>query len=165
METNSNPKKEAGTDKQEVFTYKQGQYPPRRRKDTTPKIDPHLAVELVYAELKRVEAYTKRIEDAAVRKVQMDEKSIQNAVNSLKSPLSEYNKVLSDYRQQADSMKKGGYVDKRYNLYSILAVVVSLLFSCLLCYLWTDAAKDRDRYKQYYEYLHQHREQQRVNKG
>lgn len=65
METNSNSKKEAGTDKQEVFTYKQGQYPPRKRKDITPKINPQLAVELVYAELKNVEAYTKRMEEAA----------------------------------------------------------------------------------------------------
>lgn len=55
METNSRPEKE-------VSTSKQGQYRPRR-KDTTPKVNPQLAVELVYQELKRVEAYTKRIED------------------------------------------------------------------------------------------------------
>lgn len=59
METNSNPKP-----KTEDFTYKQGQYSPRKRKDTTPKVNPQLAVELVYQELKRVEAYTKRIENA-----------------------------------------------------------------------------------------------------
>ena len=28
--------------------------------------------------------------------------------------------------------------------------VISLLFACFMCYLWTDAAKDRDNYKQYY---------------
>ena len=33
-------------------------------KDTTPKVNPQLAVELVFQELKRVESYTKRIEDA-----------------------------------------------------------------------------------------------------
>lgn len=157
METNSNPKTED-------FTYKQGQYPPRKRKDTTPKINPQLAVELVYKELKCVEGYTKRIEDAAARKVQMDEKSIENAVNSLKSPLSDYNKVLSDYRQQADSMKKGGYVDKRYTLYSILVVLVSLLFACLMCCLWRDAAKDRDNYKRYYEYYQEQVREQKGNK-
>ncbi len=61
METNSRPEKE-------VSTSKQGQYRPRR-KDTTPKVNPQLAVELVYQELKRVEAYTKRIEDATAKKV------------------------------------------------------------------------------------------------
>ena len=25
-----------------------------------------------------------------------------------------------------------------------------VLFACFMCYLWTDAAKDRDNYKQYY---------------
>ena len=35
-----------------------------RKKDTTPRVNPQLAVELVYQELKRVEVYTKRIEDA-----------------------------------------------------------------------------------------------------
>ena len=29
----------------------------------------------------------------------------------------------------------------------------SLLFACLMCYLWVDAAKDRDNYKRYYEYF------------
>lgn len=51
METPSNPKTED-------YTYKQGQYSPRKRKDTTPKVNPQLAVELVFQELKRVEAYT-----------------------------------------------------------------------------------------------------------
>lgn len=63
METNSRPEKEASTSKQ-------GQYRPRR-KDTTPKVNPQLAVELVYQELKRVEAYTKRIEDATAKKMEM----------------------------------------------------------------------------------------------
>ena len=62
METNSRPEKE-------VSTSKQGQYRPRR-KDTTPRVNPLLAVELVYQELKRVEAYTKRIEDATAQKIQ-----------------------------------------------------------------------------------------------
>ena len=34
-----------------------------------------------------------------------------------------------------------------------------------MCYLWTDAAKDRDNYKQYYEYYQeQAREQKGINK-
>ena len=49
METSSNPKTED-------YTYKQGQYSPRKRKDTTPKVNPQLAVEIVFQELKRVEA-------------------------------------------------------------------------------------------------------------
>ena len=49
METNSRPEATASP-------VKQGQYSPRKRKDTTPKVNPQLAVELVYQELKRVEA-------------------------------------------------------------------------------------------------------------
>ena len=55
METNSQPEAAAST-------VKQGQYSPRKRKDTTQRVNPQLAVELVYQELKRVEVYTKRIE-------------------------------------------------------------------------------------------------------
>ena len=72
METPSNPKTED-------YTYKQGQYSPRKRKDTTPKVNPQLAVELVFQELKRVEAYTKRIEDATAKKVEMDRGSLERA--------------------------------------------------------------------------------------
>ena len=57
METNSHPEAAASN-------VKQGQYSHRKRKDTTPRVNPQLAVELVYQELKRVEVYTKRIEDA-----------------------------------------------------------------------------------------------------
>lgn len=92
METPSNPKTED-------YTYKQGQYSPRKRKDTTPKVNPQLAVELVYQELKRIEGYTKRIEDATARKVQIDGKSLEIAENCLKS-------VLTDFEQQENRMKK-----------------------------------------------------------
>ena len=126
METPSNPKTED-------YTYKQGQYSPRKRKDTTPKVNPQLAVELVFQELKRVEAYTKRIEDAE---------------NRLKN-------VLADFERQGNRMKNGSYVDKNVSMYSILCAVFSLLFACLMCYLWVDAAKDRDNYKRYYEYFQQ----------
>lgn len=78
METPSNPKTED-------YTYKQGQYSPRKRKDTTPKVNPQLAVELVFQELKRVEAYTKRIEDATTKKVEIDRGSFENAENRLKT--------------------------------------------------------------------------------
>lgn len=131
--------------KTEDYTYKQGQYSPRKRKDTTPKVDPQLAVELVYQELKRIEAFTKRIEDATRKKIQIDRSSFESAENGLKN-------VLSGFVRQADRMKNGSYVDKTTSMYSILCAVFSLLFACLMCYLWVDAAKDRDNYKRYYEY-------------
>lgn len=141
METPSNPKTED-------YTYKQGQYNPRKRKDTTPKVNPQLAVELVFQELKRVEAYTKRIEDATAKKVQVDMSELERAENRLKT-------VLSDFEKQGNRMKNGGYVDKRVSLWTILCALFSLLFACLMCYLWMDAVKDRDSYKRYYEYYWQ----------
>ena len=144
METNSRPEKE-------VSTSKQGQYRPRR-KDTTPKVNPQLAVELVYQELKRVEAYTKRIEDATSKKVQIDGENLESAEKRLKN-------VLADFERQGNRMKNGGYVDKRVSFYSILCAVISLLFACLMCYLWVDAAKERDRYQPFYEYYQQMQEQ------
>ena len=150
METNSRPEKE-------VSTSKQGQYRPRR-KDTTPKVNPQLAVELVYQELKRVEAYTKRIEDATAKKVQIDGENLESAEKRLKN-------VLSDFERQGNRMKNGGYVDKRVSFYSILCAVISLLFACLMCYLWTDAAKERDRYQPFYEYYQQQMQEQKEGKG
>jgi len=120
-------------------------------------VNPQLAVELVYQELKRVEAYTKRIEDAATQKVQIDGKGLENAENRLKS-------VLADFERQGNRMKNGGYVDKRVSFYSILCVVISLLFACLMCYLWVDAAKDRDNYKRYYEYYQEQAIERKGNK-
>lgn len=134
--------------KTEDYTYKQGQYSPRKRKDTTPKVDPQLAVELVYQELKRIEVFTKRIEEATLKKIQIDRSSFESAENGLKN-------VLSGFVRQADRMKSGSYVDKTTSMYSILCAVFSLLFACLMCYLWVDAAKDRDNYKRYYEYFQQ----------
>lgn len=92
METPSNPKTED-------YTYKQGQYSPRKKKDTTPKVNPQLAVELVFQELKRVEAYTRRIEDATAKKVEIDMGSLESAENRLKS-------VLADFERQGNRMKK-----------------------------------------------------------
>ena len=109
METPSNPKTED-------YTYKQGQYSPRKRKDTTPKVNPQLAVELVFQELKRVEAYTKRIEDATAKKVEMDRGSLESAENRLKS-------VLADFERQGNRMKNGSYVDKKVSMYSILCAL------------------------------------------
>lgn len=134
--------------KTEDYTYKQGQYSPRKRKDTTPKVDPQLAVELVYQELKRIEVFTKRIEEATQKKIQIDRSNFESAENGLKN-------VLSGFVRQADRMKNGNYVDKTTSMYSILCAVFSLLFACLMCYLWVDAAKDRDNYKRYYEYFQQ----------
>lgn len=149
METNSRP--------EATYTVKQGQYSPRRRKDTTPRVNPQLAVELVYQELKKVEVYTERIEKATAEKVQIDGKSLESAEKRLKN-------VLTDFERQGDRMQRSGYVDKRVTLYSILGIIFSLLFACLMCYLWTDAAKDRDRYKLYYEYYQEQAREQRENK-
>ena len=87
METNSHPEAAASN-------VKQGQYSPRKRKDTTPRVNPQLAVELVYQELKRVEVYTKRIEDATARKVQIDGKSLESAENRLLEVLTVYGKSM-----------------------------------------------------------------------
>ena len=86
METNSHPEAAASN-------VKQGQYSPRKRKDTTPRVNPQLAVELVYQELKRVEVYTKRIEDATARKVQIDGKSLESAENRLKNVLADFERL------------------------------------------------------------------------
>ena len=92
-----------------------------KRKDTTLKVKPQLAVELVYQELKRVEVYTKRIEDAT----EIDGNSLESAENRLK-------KVLEDFEWQGNRMKNGGYVDKQISSYSILCAVISLLFACFM---------------------------------
>ena len=83
METNSHPEAVAST-------VKQGQYSPRKRKDTAPKVNPQLAIELFFQEMGRIEAYTKRIEDATSRKVQIDGKSLESAENRLKNVLSDF---------------------------------------------------------------------------
>ncbi|MFQ7088112.1 MAG: hypothetical protein ACLRTD_27425, partial [Bacteroides sp.] len=71
---------------------------------------------------------------------------LESAENRLKN-------VLADFERQGNRMKNGSYVDKRVSMYSILCAVFSLLFACLMCYLWVDASKDRDNYKRYYEYF------------
>lgn len=150
MEKTSYQEKESSTS-----NTKRGQYSPRR-KDITPKVNPQLAVELVFQEIKRIEAFTKRIENATARKVQVDENSLENAENILKN-------VLSGFEKQGYRMKNSGYVDKRVSLWTILCTVFSLLFACLMCYLWVDAAKDRDRYKPFYEYYQQQMQEQKEN--
>jgi NAD dependent epimerase/dehydratase family enzyme len=55
----------------------------QEKKDSTPKVNPQLAVELVYQELKRVEAYTKRIENAMEKGSQL-EMSIEELIKTLK---------------------------------------------------------------------------------
>lgn len=113
METPSNPKTED-------YTYKQGQYSPRKRKDTTPKVNPQLAVELVFQELKRVEAYTKRIEDATAKKVEIDRGSLESAENRLKN-------VLADFERQGNRMKNGSYVDKKVSMYNPLCFFLPIV--------------------------------------
>ena len=107
-----------------------------------------------YTTLFRSEGYTKRIENATAEKVQIDRESLENAEKRLKN-------VLLDFERQGNRMKNGGYVDKRVSFYSILCAVISLLFACLMCYLWVDAAKDRDNYKRYYEFYQEHTREQR----
>ena len=64
------------------------------------------------------------------------------------------------YMKNPDN-KKEWLID---SFYSILCAVISLLFACFMCYLWTDAAKDRDNYKQYYEYYQEQAREQKGNK-
>lgn len=137
----------------EVSTSKQGRYSPSR-KSTTPKVNPQLAVELVYQEIKRIEAFTKRIEDATEKKVQIDEVELKNAVNRLKSPLSEYNEVLSDYRRQANNMKKGGYVNQGVTLACVVITGICFLLACGLGYWCNQLKQERDMYKAGYEKLY-----------
>lgn len=127
METNSRPEKE-------VSTSKQGQYRPRR-KDTTPRVNPLLAVELVYQELKRVEAYTKRIEDATAQKIQIDMESFESAEKRLKS-------VLTDFERQGNRMKSSGYVDKRVS-FNDCSLCCYFLIVCLLHVLSVDGRSQR----------------------
>lgn len=138
----------------EVSTSKQGRYSPSR-KSTTPKVNPQLAVELVYQEIKRIETFTKRIEDATQKKVQIDEDGLKNAVNRLKSPLSEYNEVLSDYRRQANSMKTGGYVNQGVTLTCVVITGICFLLACGLGYWCGQLKQERDKYKPFYEYYQQ----------
>lgn len=86
METNSRPEATASP-------VKQGQYSPRKRKDTTPKVNPQLAVELVYQELKRVEAYTKRIENAMEKGSQL-EMSIEELIKTNVRRIQEARRIL-----------------------------------------------------------------------
>lgn len=148
METFSNPKTED-------YTYKQGQYSPRKRKDTTPKVNPQLAVELVFQELKRVEVYTKRIEDATAKKVEVDRENLESAENRLKNILADYNEVLSDYRQQANSMKRGGYVNKGVALACVVIAGLCVVLSCGLGYWCSQLKQERDMYKPFYNYYQQ----------
>lgn len=89
METNSRPEATASP-------VKQGQYSPRKRKDTTPKVNPQLAVELVYQELKRVEAYTKRIEKAMEKGSQL-EMSIEELIKTLKKKENDEESLYDSY--------------------------------------------------------------------
>lgn len=105
-------------------------------------------VELVYQELKRVEVYIKRIEATTSR-------SLESAENRLKS-------VLADFERQGNRMKNGYYVNKQVSFYFILCAVIFLLFACLMCYLWVDAVKDRDKYKVFYEYFQEQKKEKKL---
>lgn len=158
MEKTSYQEKEVSTS-----NTKRGQYSPRR-KDTAPKVNPQLAVELVFQEIKRIEGFTKRIEDATQKKVQIDDEGLKNAVNSLKSPLSDYNKVLSDYRQQANSMRRGGYVNKGVTLACVVIAGLCVVIACGLGYWCSQLKQERDNYKRYYEYYQHIQEKEQSKK-
>lgn len=135
---------EEQTTTQEDFTYKkQGQHAPRKR-PSTPKVDPQLAVELVYKEIKKVEEYTKRMESASEKKIQMDEQSIEKLNTAINGGL---NKLIN----QANRIGERGYIDKRVAIWCVALTFFSLLACCLLTYLWTDAAKNCERYKALYD--------------
>ena len=121
----------------------------------SPKVNPQLAVELVFQELKRVEAYTKRIEDATAKKAEIDRGRLESAENRLKN-------VLAEFVRQGNRMKNGSYVEKKVSMYSILCAVISLLFACLMWCLWVSASKDRDNYQQYYEYYKRQVDEQKA---
>ena len=78
-------------------------------------------------------------------KGKMDTLELEKAKNRLKN-------VLAAFERERQSMGNGDNVDQRVLLFSMFCAVFSLLFACLMCYLWTDAAKDRDKYKVFYEY-------------
>ena len=151
METNSHPEAAASN-------VKQGQYSPRKRKDTTPRVNPQLAVELVYQELKRVEVYTKRIEDATARKVQIDGKSLESAENRLKN-------VLADFERQGVQNEKTAVMWTNEFRSTQSFVLLSPYCSLVSCAIFGRiAAKDRDNYKQYYEYYQEQAREQKGNK-
>lgn len=116
METNSRPEATASP-------VKQGQYSPRKRKDTTPKVNPQLAVELVYQELKRVEAYTKRIENAMEKGSQL-EMSIEELIKTLKEE--------SKKREEYYILKRGILLTQILLLgFLILIAIYKFWFYCL----------------------------------
>lgn len=100
---------------EELFTCKQGQYSPRKRKDTTPKVNPQLAVELVFQELKRVEAYTRRIEEAAIAK------------ESIKELIEELKKEAKD-REAFYKLKRGIFFTQILLVVALILLAIYIIF-------------------------------------
>ena len=86
------------------------------------------------------------------------------SVKSLESAESRLSDVFSEFERQALLLTKVCYGDSRISFDLTLCSVISLLFACFRCYLWTDAAKDRDNYKHYYEYYQEQAREQKGNK-
>lgn len=94
--------------KEEVFTYKGGQYSsPRKRKAAAPETDAEEVLELLYAKLGKVDDCTKRLEEAAARKVQVDEDSLTAAENSLRLLLAAFKGIHSNLTGETAALMNG----------------------------------------------------------
>ena len=87
MEREEQPgeQREDGNSGQEVFTYKQGQYSPRKRKEAAAKLASEIGIELIYDKLSLVEACTKRIEEAASKREEVYTDSANKTIEKLKN--------------------------------------------------------------------------------
>lgn len=104
---------------EELSTYKQGQYSPRKRKDTTPKVNPQLAVELVFQELKRVEVYTKRIENSMEKGCLLD-KSIKDLTEELKKEVKG--------REELYKLKRGMFFTQILLVVALASLAIYIIF-------------------------------------
>ena len=100
MEENKDPK-------EEVFTYKGGQYSsPRKKKAAAPETDAEEVLELLYAKLGKVDDCTKRLEKAAARKIQVDEQNLKIAENRLRQLLADGRGLQSDLSGESASLRR-----------------------------------------------------------
>ena len=110
----------------------------------------------MYQELKRVEVYTKRIEDATARKVQIDGKSLESAENRLKN-------VLADFERQGYRMKTAVMWTNEFRSTQSF-VLLSPYCSLVSCAIFGRMQPKTDNYKQYYEYYQEQAREQKGNK-
>lgn len=98
-----------------LFICKQGQYSPRKRKDSTPKVNSQLAIELVFQELKRMETYTQRIEEAAIAK------------ESIKELTEELKKEAKD-RETLYKLKRGIFFTQILLIVTLILLAIYIIF-------------------------------------